>query len=145
MAYRTTVEAIRDLLGDDYGLKTDGVEPDLTRHLRWANLLTTRVAACAVERGVPLSVAELREIELNLAAHKYTGSDTPFSNESHGGASGTKQGQTGMYLERSYYGQDALSLDPSGCLRAIAMGKGMAVGVWLGKPQSEERTYEERN
>lgn len=144
MAFRTTIEAVQDLLANDYGAKEDGTLPDLTRHLRWANLLTTRVAACAVDRGVTLSTAELCEIELNLAAHKYTASDTPFSNESHGGASGSKQGQTGMYLERSYYGQDALTLDVSGCLRAISKGQ-VARGFWLGKSETDELSYDERN
>ena len=143
MAYRTTPDAVQDLLGNDYGPKEDGTLPDLVRHIRWANLLTTRVAACAAERGKTLSTAELTEIELNLAAHKYTGTDTPFQSESHGGASGTKQGQTGMYLERSTYGQDALTLDVSGCLRSMMKGQ-VAMGWWLGRPSSEEQTWEER-
>lgn len=145
MAYRTTPDAVKDLLGDDYGQKADGTLPDLVRHIRWANLLTTRVAACAVTRGTPLTTAELIEIELNLSAHKYTGTDTPMQSESQGGASGTKQGQTAMYLERSTYGQDALSLDSSGCLRAIAMGKGRPQAVWGGKPEGDELSYEDRN
>lgn len=145
MVFRTTHEAVKDLLGDDFGPREQsGTEPNLERWIRGANMIVNRVSSCATERGIQLSAEEKRELELWLAAHLYTRSDPTYASESKGGGGGSKHGQTGMYLEASFYGQQAMMLDPSGCLRALNKGQVVST-AWLGKPASEDLSYEERN
>lgn len=145
MAFRTTHDAVKDLLGDDFGPREQsGVEPSLDRWIRGANMIVSRVVTCATERGFTLTTDEKRELEMWLSAHLYTRSDPSYASESKGGGSGSKHGQTGMYLEASFYGQQAMMLDPSGCLRMLSKGQ-VAVGFWLGKPASDEIDYEDRN
>lgn len=136
MAFRTTPEVVQDFLGDDWGKRYDGSEPSLKRDIRWANLLIVRLKACAAERSYSHSVAELTELELLLACHHYKSHDTP---KQEGDA-----GQYGMYLERTNYGQDALTLDGSGCLRALMKGQ-VARTIWLGKGESDEASFDDWN
>lgn len=139
---RTTVNAVKAILLADYNVD-DG--PSLQPYIDTANALTSRVAACAADRGLALLNTELELIERWLAAHFYAVSDKPYSSKTTAGASASFQGQTAKYLEFTGYGQMAVTLDPSGCLAAIASGlRRVAGGFWLGKAPSEQIPYEQR-
>jgi hypothetical protein len=140
---RTKAQAVEDVLsaGGDY----DAVgKPNLAPFIDAANAIVSRVATCATSKGVTLSTSELELIERWYAAHCYATSDRPYANRSTSGAGGSFQGQTGKYTEATFYGQMAMSLDFSGCLKAITMGQ-RAGAVWLGKPKSEQIDYGDRD
>lgn len=144
MAARTDEDKVKEVLMSDYGPKSDGSLPPLDSFIRAANLVTTRVYECSVRNSLTLSDEELVEIETWLAAHYYVQSDQVFASRSEAGASMSFQGQLGMGLENSKYGQAALNLDYSGCLRKVLKGQ-RAMGAWLGKPKSSQQTWEQRN
>ena len=127
--------------GNDYDTKKN---PDLTPFIQRATDLTDRVAACAASRNLALTATEQASIEENLAAHFYQMSDKGYTSRSTSGASGSFQGQATMRLEATFYGQNAMLIDVSGCLtmynkRAVAGLK------WLGKTTSEQKDFDERN
>lgn len=141
---RTTTTAVQSLLetGGDYDLKR---RPSLQVFVDTANVVTTRVAACAVRNDDPLTSDELELIERWLSAHAYAMSDQTYAGKSTGGASGSFQGQTGMRLEATKYGQMALSIDHSGCLAKIANKSNRIRFGWAGKVPSEQIDYDERD
>lgn len=141
----TTSDAVKGLLLSDYGRTTDGTLPDLSPFIATASAVVARVSACATRKAATLSADELSMMEAWLAAHFYKQSDQAVTSESTEGASASYQGQTGMGLEGTKYGQTALSLDFTGCLAAVAKG-GRRVGIsWLGKTEAEQLTYRQRN
>lgn len=139
---RTTAAAVQEILGDDY----DGSR-NLRPFIDTANVMTTRVNTCASDKGITLTTTELELIERWLAAHAYSISDQPYSENYTGKARGVYQGRTGMYLESSKYGQMAVNVDYSGCLAGLASeeGSNRVRAVWLGKPPSEQIDYEDRD
>lgn len=143
MDTRTTAAKVKSILLDDF----DSVdEPSLTAFIETACVMVNRVETCAITRGKSLTVAELELVERWLAAHCYAMSDQPLSSKSTEGASGNFQGQTGMYLEATKYGQMAMKIDWSGCLEAIAKPeRKVAGGVWLGRPPSAQTPYNQRD
>lgn len=146
MSQRTTIDAVKTLMasGRDYDLT---LSPDVQPYVDTAASVVDDVEACGVRRGEPYTDAKLELIERWLAAHYYKQSDQPYSSKSTAGASGSFQGQTGMYLESTKYGQTALSLDTTGCLLAIATGaqRQKAGGKWLGLRPSQQTPYRDRN
>lgn len=143
MAIRTNQVLVRGVLLKDY----DTINyPDLAPFIRAASRIVDRVATCATNKGVTLSSDELTDIETWLAAHAYSMSDKPFASKSTDKASAKYSGQTGMYLEATLYGQTAVTLDPSGCLRAVANAEGkVASGFWAGRPPSAQTDYTARD
>ena len=139
---RTTDARVRETLDREYD---SARAPALTQCIRRANVLTTRVATCASSvKNLPLTADELCQIETLLAAHFYQASDPGYASRSTLDASGQFLGQAGMGLERTRFGQDAMLLDYSGCLTAIAKRQ-FAGGDWLGKPPSDQISYEDRS
>jgi len=130
---RTTVSKVQDVLGADY---EQGRQ--LTGFIRAAGLIVNRVATCATEKGFDLSSDELAEIETWTAAYMYTKSDRVYTSRSTSGASGSFKIDGNPYLE------GAKALDPSGCLNAVLNAQ-RAGGFWLGKPVSDQLSYDERN
>lgn len=127
--------------GKQYDAKT---APSLTPFIDTAASIVDDVVACAAKKEIVLTSTKLELIERWLAAHAYAHADQLYSSSSAGGASGSFQGQTGMHLESTQYGQMAMNLDSSGCLRAI--NKGARAGVtWLGKPPSSQIPYVDRD
>lgn len=123
------------VLRDDYGPRRDRTLPDLTPDIRSANLVTNQVAACATKKGITLPDDLLKEIEIRLACHAFKLTDPGYRSRSTGGASGSYEGETGMYLEATKYGQYAMVLDYSGCLRAIGQQQQAEATIdWLGVP-----------
>ena len=131
-------------LGSQGGDYDDANSPSLTPFIDTATAIVDRVNTCATDREVTLTTAELELIERWLAAHCYVQTDQSYASKSTAGASASFHGQTGMGLENSKYGQMALSLDPSGCLKAISQSRKVRA-VWLGKIPSEQTDYVDRD
>lgn len=147
MSQRTTITAVQTLLGTDPSGDYDAENsPSLQPFVDTATVIVDRVATCANTRGYALSDGEAELIERWLAAHYYVQRDQTYASGSQGGASGSFQGQTGMYLESSKYGQSAIRLDWSGCLGALNKGTQNAASMfWGGKMASEALDYDDRN
>jgi hypothetical protein len=140
---RTTSSAVQGVLLRDYDSRDN---PSLTPFIDTASSVVDDVALCAVNKGTPLSDAKLELIERWLSAHCYAMNDQPYAEKKTMQASAVFQGRTGMYLEATKYGQMAVSLDPTGCLSAIASGSRKKASIaWLGLPESEQTPYRDRN
>lgn len=139
---RTDATKVQDLLGGDYESGRS-----LTRFISWANLVVNKVASCAIAKGDAQADEVLEEMETWLAAHAYQQSDQGYASSSTEGSSASFQGQTGMRIESTKYGQSALGLDFSGCLQRINAGpsKSAAGMVWLGKNPPSQVDYEQRS
>lgn len=138
---RTTSDAVKLVLMDDYGKRADGTDPDLTPYIDTANSMVTQVNSDAVARGFSMTAAQLELIERWLAAHYYTKADPVLANKSQGKASGTfVRGQK----EPEPYKDVAIGLDVSGMLSAL-LNRQTAGVVWLGKPPSSQIPYTQRN
>ncbi|MFA5376347.1 MAG: hypothetical protein WC455_11435 [Dehalococcoidia bacterium] len=135
MAARVTQAEVRDIVDNDG-------TTDMTPFITAANALTDRVDTLDTD-GI-LSDALLKEIERHLAAHFYQSLDQGYQSKSTDGASGSFQGQYGMHLERTAYGQNAMTMDFTGTLAAINKGKPKASMLWLGLKQSEQTDYVDR-
>lgn len=138
MAYRTTTVAIQEQLGRNYDGKTS-----LTPFLKTANVVVNAVVTCANSKGLSLLDEQLERIECLLGCHYYQRADPGFSSKNTGKSGASFQGQTGMMLQSTMYGQDALGMDTSGCLGSFNNG-GRVQMLWLGKTESEQIDYNER-
>lgn len=120
---------------------------DLSPFIDAASGLVDRVKACDTE-GL-LSSDQLRRIETWLAAHFYALRDQVYQSKSTQSASATFQGQSGLGLDGTQYGQMAKTLDFTGCLAEIdrdsRKGKINVEMTWLGKPPSTQIDYEDRD
>lgn len=132
---RTTVKAVEAILGGNHDGRTD-----LDPFIATATVLADRIDA---KDGGILSTAALERIEAYLAAHFYCHADQLKQSETRGRASAVYQGQTGMGLRSTQYGQAAIDLDYSGTLASL--GKKAASLSWLGLPPSEQTDYEDRD
>lgn len=141
---RTTSTVVKDILLDDYGPLRDGTEPSLTPFIDAASVVVDRVATSAAAKGKTLTETELANIESWLAAHFYVMSDQVSAEGKSGERWYKYQGQTGMMLDASKYGQTAKLLDYSGSLAAL-QGRKVAALNWLGKTTGEKLEFEERN
>ena len=132
MAYRTNADKVKAVLGGDY----DG-RRDLTFAIRSANIVITRAATLATDCGESIAAATLAEAETWVAAGHYIRSDRIYTSRSTLGASGSfKVEGENPYLTT------AKDLDP---YIAAVLDNAVADVDWLGKPESERLTYDERN
>lgn len=88
-----------------------------------------------------LSAAMLKQIEILLSAHFYSHLDQPYIAKSTGGASGSFQGQFGMGLDSTRWGQSAKRLDKTGYLAQLDKGRSKVGGRWLGKASTNWEGY----
>jgi hypothetical protein len=125
---RTTPENVKLIVEVD-----ETSVPDLTPFITFANELVTEFCA---DEGY--SAERLEIIERWLAAHFYCVRDPRSSSEGAGGVSASYQGSTGMHLDLTTYGQQAMLLDTAGGLASLNSGVGKGntrkVGtvIWLG-------------
>ena len=137
---RTSEPDVRKIISSDSTL-------DLSLFIQAASSLTDYVDTC--DTGNLLSVKQLREIETWLAAWLYECRDQGYLEKETGDASATFQGVTGKYLESNFWGQHAIMLDVSGCLTRLQQqamhGKKQVQLVWIGKPESEQTDYADRD
>lgn len=78
-----------------------------------------------------LSAARIKRVGLFLAAHLASSNSPATQSESIGGVSYTRQGQTGLGLDSTYYGQMAKTLDTSGKLSTAGL-RLASVGILRG-------------
>lgn len=138
---RTTSSDVQALLGADYDT---AAARSLTAFITTANLVTTRVNACATAKGLTLSAEELEVLERWLAAHYYHLSEGGSVQREKLGKAEAEYARKGDRLLATVYGQAALDADWSGCLAALSSGKRVGFG-WLGKRPSEQVDYEDRD
>lgn len=136
---RTTVTAVKGILGGNYGGNSRQCEPDLTPYIRTASAVVDDLVTCAEEKGITLSASKLALIEMWLAAHYYTRMDPTYKSRNTLRAGGT------FNTDGSEYRSVAENLDSTGCMEAILEGYGVAELGWGGKNVPDQRTDEERN
>lgn len=120
----------------------------LTHPIALAYSLVTRVIEKAADDDITISSDDAKLLETELAAHFHCVSDRVYMSKSTLRASGSFGGVLAKGLEFTPYGQAALAFDPSqGWLRALTdtSGNGVVGVTWLGKPESEQLSWEERN
>lgn len=136
MAYRTTEDKVRSIVDS-------APELDVTPFIRVANRLVSKVDTA--DTGGLLDSDDLVELETWLAAHFYAHRDQLLQSKSTSGASGSYQGQTGMFFSSTQYGQTALLLDVTGYLASLQQqaenGRKKIQMVWLGSTEQEQRGY----
>lgn len=136
---RTNSDEVQQALGANY---TEG--KNLSIFIRMAEKILDQVEACATRKGVTIDIETQSLLATLMACHFYQSSDPGYTSRSTSAASGSFKGQWGKRFELTDYGQNAMAMDPSGCL--AAMNAGNRVGMfWGGKPDSERLTYDERN
>lgn len=133
---RTTSSSVQGVLGQDY----DGTT-SLTPYIDSATIIVDRVSSCSTAKGITLSATELEMIERWLSAHFYTKMDPTYQSKSNAGASG---GFVRNPECPEPYKDAAISLDYSGCLKAI-LSRSFAGGFWAGKPASQQIPYQDRD
>ena len=136
MAWRVSEDEVRDLIDATSSIS---VSPFITT----ANAITDRVAA--KDSANVLSAAILLEIERYLAAHFYEHRDPQYSMKKTERAEAIFQGQFGMGLQSSKWGQTAILLDETGFLASLNRGRLPASVEWTGLPPSEQTDYLDRN
>ena len=141
MGIRTGAQEVIGILGGNYDTANN---PDLTGFIAMASVMVDRAITCATRKSITILSTEAELMERALAAHFYMQSDKGYQSRTTAGASASFQGQTGMRLESSDYGQMAMNVDPSGCLENMNKRQ-VASGAWLGKPPSAQIPYDQRN
>lgn len=137
---RTTPDAVRGVLSGNYDCNEN---TNLAPFIDTASNLVDFVSTCATSKGTSLTSTTLEIIERWLAGHFYAMSDLMYSQKSTGAASATFQGQTGMGLSSTLYGQQAMIVDTSGCLaernkEMLDGSKKKVQMVWLGKDPPDQ-------
>ena len=124
---RTTSEKVREIIATDSSIS-------LTPFIETASVLVEWLDG--KDTSGDLSDDALEVIERYLAAHFYAHRDQLYESKKVGKSSGKFQGQTGMVLSSTQYGQTAMMLDVTGNLarRSKQVEEGSpSVGIsWLG-------------
>jgi hypothetical protein len=128
MAVRCSPDDVQAII--DYDPAIENLDP----FIEAANELVTEICAPAVNG---YSATRLKQIETWLAAHFLAVRDPRYASESMGQASASVQGQVGMNLSLTTYGQQAMLLDTKGGLARldvhVAKGQRATVSItWLG-------------
>lgn len=132
---RVTNDMVTAVLGANWD-GTTAMDPYVTS----GNIMTNAVVACAARKGIAIDDATLAEIERWLSAASYVKTDPEYRSRSTSGASG----QFVVAEEGNFLSQAAM-LDPSGCVNALFVKRNRAGAAWLGKTQSEQLTFDQRN
>lgn len=140
MITRSDPDLVKGVLGRNYDKRVE-----LQPFCQAAAMLVGRVEGI-VEAGT-FTEEELTLLETWLAAHFYQASDPGWASRSTSGRSGSREGQTGMHLELTRYGQMAMDLDTTNTLRDINAGNGEVEVQCFSNhtPASEVRSFHERN
>lgn len=136
MAARTTETLVRQIVSVNDDVPLAGF-------ITAATALTDYVAS--KDTASLLGTDLLREIETWLAAHFYSHRDQMYVEKQTGRSRGVFQGQTGMRLDSTQYGQTAVMLDVTGMLASLCRGRHKASVNWLGLPPSEQTDYDDRD
>ena len=137
MARRTTPPRVEAIIETDVDISLEGFIETATALVDWL---------VGEDSDGVLTATLLERIECFLAAHFYAHRDQLYTSKSAGGASSSFQGQFGMRLESTQYGQTALTLDVTGALQDLQKGdRPKAYVKWVGKPVSSQIDYEDRD
>lgn len=110
MANRVLSSEVKEIISTDIA--------DVTPFITPANLIVTaKLSNSGLDSG------HLKEIEKWLAAHFVSSKDQRVQSESIGGTSVSYQGQTGLGLDSTQYGQQVKVLDTTGELGKLGMAK----------------------
>ena len=142
MTIRATQADVQAII--DWQDGTNGPIIPLSPFIRQANVLTNWLKG--EDSKNELDEDTLTQIEVQLAAHFYSVQRDPqYQAKSTDGASGSFTGQTGMFLESTYYGQTAKLLDVTGKLAKrdleAKQGKFKASTTWIGHHDHSEDPY----
>lgn len=91
-----------------------------------------------------LTSSQLKDMETWLAAHFASFLYQQYKEKATGDAKAVFQGETNMGLEATMWGQQALAIDITGCLRSRVSGGGVKM-EWLGKAPSNQTDYADRD
>jgi hypothetical protein len=138
---RTTSELVIGLLLNEYDAEN---EPDVTPFIDSASVLIDEVVACAARKGKTLTDEAAEILERWVAAHLYQAPDPGYQEKQTEKAKGVYNTITGKGLEGTRFGQNALLIDSTGCLRGIN-NNARARLRWMGKPPSEQIPYYDRD
>lgn len=130
MARRTTSELVRALLG-----VADSVDVD--PYIDTATMLVDKVATCA---NGSMSDQQLELIERWLSAHFGSVSSAGRVKRKKIGDAELEFWDTkgNMGVSSTFFGQQALAIDTSGCLTRLAVGA--ARSDWVGDPNPKQET-----
>lgn len=106
---RTTESDVSDIFNNDL---------DSASLSAWIDMASSVVDDIAAKDS-SITSTRLTQIEKLLAAHYASAQDQRISNTSRETASVTYQGDTGMNLQGTKYGQQAIQLDPTGTLSTL--------------------------
>ena len=143
MAWRTTEADVRLLIDTDDSLSAVEWATAVEPFIDTATALTDYVAS--QDSNSLLTVALLLQIEKWLSAHFYAISDPQPQEEKTGDASAVHQGRTDLGLSLTHWGQQAIALDVTGCLKRLSEGQRVPGLTWLGYPPSEQTDYLDRD
>lgn len=133
---RTDAAKVKELL-EAGGHYDETEEPSVAPFIDMAHNLTDWLATCTTA----LSATTLELIERNLAAHFYVSSDQAPMSEGAGKSNNSFQGNTSFEgLRGSKFGQNAITLDHSGCLKARDQGNKLTL-KWLGRDPDDQEPY----
>jgi hypothetical protein len=141
MAYRTEQSDVKAVIPTRPSVSMEPFIRAANSKINWLVLHCTGMSS--------LSNADLAIVETWLAAHFYAQYDPQYTSRSTGGASGSFQGQVGKHLESTWWGQQAILLDHSGCLQKLndelqKNEKKVASLTWGGKRTTERLDAFER-
>lgn len=140
MSVRTTPDLVKGILLSDYGPKEDGTYPELDPFIDTASSIVDRIIVNGTLNGNVLGTSDSELIERWLAAHCYVQSDQVYASNKTLMAAAVYQGQTGMRLDNSKYGQMAVALDWTGELTKLGKKKRVSID-WMGKYPSSQIDY----
>lgn len=140
VSQRTTSEAVRDILiqGKQYA-----ANDDLQPFVDTAVVIVDRLEV--KDEDSVLNAGTLERIEAWLSAHCYAHAYQLRQSVGKGRSNESFQGQTGMRLESTQYGQTAMVLDFTGYLFSLTKGRARAAATWLGRPPSDQTDYYDRD
>lgn len=139
---RTTSLAVQELLrnGTEGGDYDDENSPPLDPFIITASSIVDDLVTAISDQGLTaLSVAKKEIIERWLAAHCYVQSDRIMHEQKVGRSEGRNRGPQHPYLDV------AKTLDPTGLLEEVMEGSEVARGFWLGRHESDQTDYIDRN
>lgn len=125
MAIRTTEDEVRAVLDTDPTINVQS-------YISNASVIVDDIATRATTMSLTVTSARFKLIETYLAAHLYALFDPQYQEKETGKASATFQGHTGKGYELTWWGQMAISFDPTGMLRDESEGVATPDGNWLG-------------
>jgi hypothetical protein len=117
---RTNIPAVQDILGSNYGARTDGTLPSLQPYIDTAWPMVDQAMAMAVKKRVYLTACQQEIIERWLSAYFYTKTDPLYQSKSTASASASMVSEkVGDDADANRYKQAAIQADVSGCLNAL--------------------------